>query len=108
MSLVVEPEAPPIRQGSDGAFRVGNTRVLLDLVVRAYNDGATPEEIVLRYSTLAIADVYAVISYYLRHRGEVETYLAERDQQAERIRQQVESPEDLRSIRERLHIARRA
>ena len=36
---------------------------------------ATPETIVQRYSTLALADVYAVVTYYLRHRSEVEEYL---------------------------------
>ena len=44
--------------------------------------GATPEAIVQRYSTLTLSDVYAVIAYYLRHRRDVEAYLARREQQA--------------------------
>lgn len=108
MSLAVEPEAPPIRQDPDGAFRVGNTHVLFELVVRAYEDGATPEGIVLKYSALEMGDVYAVIGYYLRHQGDVTAYLAERDRQAERVRQRVEASQDLRSIRERIHAARKS
>jgi hypothetical protein len=59
---------------------LGSSRVLLELVIRAFQDGATPETIVQRYSTLALSDVYTVIAYYLlRHRGEVEGYLARRE-----------------------------
>jgi len=61
--FIVQAEAPPIREDADGALRVGNSRVLLELVIRAFQDGATPETIVQRYSTLARADVYAVITY---------------------------------------------
>ena len=30
-------------------------------------DGASPESIVQRYSTLSLSDVYSAIGYYLRH-----------------------------------------
>jgi len=80
---------------------------LLELVIRAFQDGATPETIVQRYSTLTLADVYAVIAYYLRHRSEVEDYLAWREQKAEEVGQLIESRQgDLSEIRARL-IARR-
>jgi hypothetical protein len=46
---------------------------------------------VQRYSTLALADVYAVITYYLRHRSEVEAYLARREQQTEEVQQRTDS-----------------
>ena len=38
----------------------------LELVIHA-EDGATPGAIVQRYETLALADVYSVIAYYLHH-----------------------------------------
>jgi uncharacterized protein (DUF433 family) len=66
----------PISLSSDGAYRVGGTRVTLDTVIGAWQDGATAEEIVSQYSTLQLADVYAVIGYYLQNREEVETLLA--------------------------------
>ena len=44
----------------------------LDTLVTAYEQGASPEEIVSRYTTLELADVYAIITHYLRHREEVE------------------------------------
>jgi hypothetical protein len=77
--------------------------VLLELVIQAFQDGATPEAIVQRYSTLALPDVYAVIAYYLRHRSEIEAYLAERNQKAEEVRQKLERQQgDLSEIRARL------
>ena len=56
-----------------------------------------------RYSTLALPDVYAVIAYYLRHRSEIEAYLAEREQKAEEVRQKLGRQQgDLSEIRARL------
>ncbi len=91
MAFTVQTEAPPLSEDATGAMRVGNSRVLLEIVVRAFQDGATPETIVQRYSTLALPDVYAVVAYYLRHRNEVEEYLARREQKAEEVRQRIES-----------------
>jgi uncharacterized protein (DUF433 family) len=109
MSFVVQSEVPPLHEDDSGAIRVGTTRVLLELLIRAFQDGATPEAIVQRYSTLTLADVYAVIAYYLRHRGEVEDYLARREQQAEEVRQRTDAQQgDLAEIRARLLAQRRA
>ena len=107
MILAVQPEAPPLREDAAGAIRVGDSRVLLELVVQAFQDGATPETIVQRYSTLALSDVYAVIAYYLRHRDEVDQYLVRQEQKAHEVRQRIESRQgDLSDIRARL-LARR-
>src|SRR5262245_25931815 len=103
MPLNIQPEAPPLRVDESGAIRVGGTRVLLELVVHAFQDGATPEQIVQNYDTLTLADVYAVISYYLRHRAEVENYLIRRDKEAEELRRKIEVRQgDLAAIRQRL------
>lgn len=59
--------------------------------IRGFQDGATPETIVQRYSTLALPDVYSVLAYYLRHPKEVEEYLARREQKAEEVQQRIES-----------------
>lgn len=103
MGFTAQAEAPPLREDSAGAIRVGNSRVLLELVIRAFQDGATPETIVQRYSTLALPDVYAAIAYYLRHRIEIEDYLARREQKADEVQQRIESQQgDLSEIRSRL------
>ena len=103
MSLVIQTDAPPIYQDEAGALRVGNSRVLLELVIQEFQDGATPETIVQQFPTLALSDVYAVIAYYLRHRGEIEAYLAERQELAQQVRERIEAAQpDLSEIRRRL------
>jgi uncharacterized protein (DUF433 family) len=97
-----EPEVPPLRVDRDGVMRVGGTRVTLDLVVSAWQRGKAPEQIAADYDTLHLADIYAVISYYLRHRAEVDAYLEQRRQQAEEIRRQNEKHFPPDGIRERL------
>jgi uncharacterized protein (DUF433 family) len=79
MNLVLERETPPLREDETGTVRVGNSRVLMETVIRAFQDGASPESIVNRYSTLSLSDVYNTIGYYLRHQDSVEAYLSQRE-----------------------------
>ncbi len=103
MSVSIRTESPPLRQDEAGALRVGESRVLLELVIDAFEQGAPPEEIVRLYPTATLADIYGVIAYYLRHREEVETYLAERERQAVDVRGRIEARQgDLAEIRRRL------
>lgn len=88
-SYVAEP--PPLYETEQGAVRVRGTRVSLDTVIYAYNSGATPEEIVLSYTTLSVRDVYAIITYYLDHRDTVDAYIARREEEAAALRQQIEA-----------------
>ncbi len=74
-------ELIPIRLDDYGRYRIGQTNVLLDLVIYAYQQGSTPETITDYYPTLSLDDVYFAIGYYLRHRNEVETY--HKDQKTE-------------------------
>jgi uncharacterized protein (DUF433 family) len=103
MSVKIYTDAPPLRQDASGVLRVGQSRVLLELVIRAFQDGATAEAIVQRYPTTTLADIYAVIAYYLRHRQAIEAYLEAREQQAGTVRQQIEGRQgDLGALRRRL------
>ena len=98
----------PIREDETGTLRVGDTRVLLDLVIHEFQEGATPEGIVQSYDTLSLPDVYYVIGYYLRHREKVDAYLARREVEAEEIRKRIEAAQpELANLRERL-LARQA
>jgi uncharacterized protein (DUF433 family) len=103
MSLAIRTESPPLQQDASGAVRVGGTRVLLELVIRAFQDGATPETILQRYPTVGLTDAYATVAYYLRHRDEVEAYLADRERQADAVRRRIEARQgDLADVRSRL------
>jgi Protein of unknown function (DUF433) len=83
--------AVPLREDPPGVFRVGKSRVLLELVIRAFQDGATPEAIVQSYPTLNLADVYAVVSRYLADPAPFEDYLRTCDEAAEETRRRIEA-----------------
>jgi uncharacterized protein (DUF433 family) len=75
----------PIRIDQHGTARVGKTRVTLDLVIEAYKNKSTPEEIVEYFPSLELKDVYGAITYYLYNQEEVEAYLAEQKRIADEI-----------------------
>jgi hypothetical protein len=51
----------------------------------------TPEDMVRAYDTLVLADVHAVIAYYLRHKDEEHAYLKRREKEAEALRTKIEA-----------------
>jgi uncharacterized protein (DUF433 family) len=105
-SLCLDADRLLLRLAEGGAVRVGHSRISLDLVVEQYENGMTPEEMVRAYDTLDLADIHAVIAYYLRHRDEVQAYLSRRKEEAEALRAKIEA-ERPRVTREEL-LARRA
>jgi len=108
MNMPIQAVAVPLFDDEQGGLRVTGTRVLLERIVHAFEDGATPEGIVQSYDTLQLADVYAVLTWYLRHKAEVEDYLRRRAQEAEAIRRTIEAKQpDRAELRARL-MARRA
>jgi hypothetical protein len=82
--------AVPLREEPPGVFRVGQSRVLLELVLRAFKAGATPEAIVQSYDTLNLAEVYAVVSRYLADPAPFEDYLRQCDDAAAVTRRKIE------------------
>ncbi|HVS34797.1 MAG TPA: hypothetical protein VMS17_04390 [Gemmataceae bacterium] len=82
--------AVPLREEPAGVLRVGKSRVLLELVLRAFKAGATPEAIVQSYDTLNLAEVYAVVSRYLAAPGPFEEYLRIREETAAETRRRIE------------------
>ena len=105
--LEIVSDPVPLRIDEGGTVRVGKTRVTIDIVVAAFNQGATAEEIMYMFPGLELADVYAVISYYLRRREEVDAYLQRRQEFADEVRKQNQARFDSDGIRDRL-LARRA
>ena len=105
MSLAVAYEAP-LRVDDHSVVRMGDTRVSFDSIVYRHKQGDTPDEIHEGFPSVPLADIYAAISYYLRHQEEVEAYLAEREAEAERIHQEAEADPANKALREKL-LARR-
>jgi uncharacterized protein (DUF433 family) len=101
--------AVPLREDPPGVFRVGESRVLLELVLHAFKAGQTPESIVQSYDTLRLADVYAVVSRYLADPAPFEEYLAHCDERAEETRRKIQAFQGPReNLRETLMARARA
>jgi uncharacterized protein (DUF433 family) len=99
----------PLREDPPGVFRVGKSRVLLELVIRAFQRGETPEGIVQSYDTLSLPDVYAVVGYYLARPEPIDEYLRQRDEAAAETRRKIEASQPPReSLRERVMARARA
>ncbi len=81
----------PLQMDAHGAIRVSGTRVTLDTVIARYQQGDSPEAIHEGFDVLPINDIYAVIAYYLAHRDELNAYLKRREEEGERIRQEIEA-----------------
>lgn len=95
-----------LRTDEGAIWRIGQTRVSVDSVIYAFNEGASPEEIVYRFSTLDLIQVYSVISYYLQNRAKVEEYLRKREADRAKLKTEIETKFNPQGIREKL-LARR-
>jgi uncharacterized protein (DUF433 family) len=102
MSFTLTAEPPPLAEDESGAIRVAGTRVLLEMVVRAYQRGMTAEQIAEWYDVLELADVYGVLRYYLRHKDEVDAYVARCEAEAREIRRKIEERQGPQPSREEL------
>lgn len=90
MTPVLEPETYPLTYDAGGALRFEGSRIPLDNVVYAFQNGESAEEIAEHYPSLALSSIYAAITYYLRHRPEVDAYLRNREAEAVKVRARVE------------------
>ena len=89
---------------SDNAIHLKGTRIGIETILLDYELGATPEEILIRYPTLSLQQVYAAITYYLANREVVDAYLERvRRQHEEAWQEQQRHPSEfVRSLRKRL------
>ncbi len=102
MTLTIEAQSPPLQIDQNGVMRVGGTRVTLDSIVHAFDEGHTAEEIASHFPALRLADVYAVISYYLNNRAAVREYVRQQKAAADDVWREIEASPDYQIFRERL------
>jgi len=91
--MIAEPPTIiiPLKTDEHGGIRVSGTRVTLEVILARHQQGVSPEDIHEGFPTVPLTDIYAVIAYYLAHRDEVDAYLKRRDEEGERIRQEIEA-----------------
>src|SRR5579871_511968 len=91
MTITLHAGPVPLCVDDTGTIRVGQSRVTLDVLLQYARMGMSPEEIARGLDTLTLADVHGALAYYFRHQAEVDNYLYRREEEAERLRQQVEA-----------------
>ncbi len=90
MTTLDTTQVVPLTMTEDGTIRITGSRVTLDSVVHHFQLGATAEEIAHKFPSLNLADIYAVITYYLNHRESVEEYLQQQEAESDRVQQRIE------------------
>lgn len=96
------PETIPVRADEHGVMRVAGTRVSLDSLVFAFQDGSSPESIAEQFDVRTLADIYLIPGFYLRHRAEVDEYLLEQQRSGEALRLEWEQKCPSAGLRQRL------
>ena len=102
MSIQLAPLPVPLREEPAGTFRIGKTRVTLDVLIDHYQHGYSCEQLVQAFDSLCLNDVYSVIAYYLNHREEIDAYLAGRAVEGAKLRTEIEQMMSKNPARERL------
>jgi uncharacterized protein (DUF433 family) len=75
-----------VEQRNKGYWLI-NSRVSLDSIVYAFHSGSSAENIVQRFPTLTLEQVYGAIAFYLANQEIIDVYLQESKAQFERARQ---------------------
>jgi len=86
-------QSVPLTQWDDGSIRIKSSRLLIDMVVDAHKRGECPEEIFEAFpsDSYTVADIYAVIAYYLTNKKKIDRYMTKRENEAKKIREEIES-----------------
>ena len=90
MTLQLGSEQIPLERDEDGTIRVASTRVTLESVTYAFQEGESAESIQEAFPALSLSDVYLVLGYCLRHPQELEAYLSEQQRNNAQAREQDE------------------
>jgi uncharacterized protein (DUF433 family) len=67
----------------NGGYYVAGTRISLDSVVYAFNEGQSPEAIQEDFPLLKRSQIYGAIAFYLDHQAEIDKYLEETEREYE-------------------------
>jgi len=86
----------PYLEDRDGGYYVVGTRVGLDVIVREFQSGQSPEAILQQYPSLgSLAKVYGVITFILERPEAVGAYLHDQNRVWDEIKQKHPLPQDL-------------
>src|SRR5215472_8903596 len=85
----------------DGGYYLAGTRVGLDVIVHAFQDGESPEGILRSFPMAGpLVRIYGAITFYLENKEKVEAYLKDQEQRWDSLRR--ERPKSYDSLGKRL------
>jgi uncharacterized protein (DUF433 family) len=87
--LTPRTQAAPFYVEENGAARVVGTRFPIEFIIENWLAGESPEVIAQSFVPLDLEKVYAVVAYYLSHREELDAYLAELEENWERLKEEM-------------------
>jgi uncharacterized protein (DUF433 family) len=106
-SLTIEPLTVPLRLDEHGTFRISDTRIPLERVIECHLQGYSPEAIIDSFPDLRLADVLAVLAYYLTHEPEMEQYRRQQQEAADEVMARIEASQPPSPTRAELLARRR-
>lgn len=76
-------------QERDGGYYLAGTRISLDSIVHAFQDGESPEGILRSFPIAGpLVRIYGAITFYLENREKVEAYLTNQERRWEALREE--------------------
>jgi hypothetical protein len=97
-----------IVRDDDGHLRVGEGwHKLIALVGEHVFLGSGPVELAAAHPPLTLGEAYEVLAYYYDHQDELDVELAERERDAERLREELEDSAFAAQMRERYAVWKR-
>jgi uncharacterized protein (DUF433 family) len=92
----------PLHIDQDGVIRIGKTRVTMDIVIRAFKRGASPETIAAQFPAITLAEAYGAVAYYLQHQAEIDDYLRKGEEEVAPINKMLQDMFNPVGTREKL------
>ena len=80
------PDNPYLSRTDTGAVRIQGTRVGLEHLIWAYNEGYTAEELAMQFRTVTLEQVHGVLAYYLANKAAIDQHLRHCTERAEQLR----------------------
>ena len=77
---------PHIAFKQNGTPIIESTRIRVDLVAQAFQEGMTAEQIATDYPPLTLGQIYSALAYYYDHQDEMDRKVAEDERFVEEMR----------------------
>jgi uncharacterized protein (DUF433 family) len=106
---MLEPLPDIFHRDADGEIRLAGHRIRLIDVAARYEEGHSPEAIVLEhYPTLALAQVYGALAFYLAHEQEVRELMGQNAQSISELQSRPRKGPTLEELKRRMEAKQRA